>query len=321
MTDMQDLTRLTDADFAGFYEKQVRPMFEKAEGERVAGVKTFRTRLIGAIGVAVAVAGILLLFERGGNLSAFAGLFVLAMGGVYAYQPLQALSKRVKGEFLGAVANGVGVTYAAEGAGNASVHRCQRLGIMPGHDRAAYEDFFHGDRLGCQFDLFEAHLETKSTDSKGRTSYSTVFRGIVLRLAFPKSFHGVTIVRRDAGVFNALRGMGELKQVGLGDSKFEKIFEVYSNDQVEARYLVHPVFMERLLFLETGFNGKRIRCAFEDGELVVAVECDNRFELGSMFKPLPDPARARKMIDEFAGVLKLMDAVLTAEQAPLIGRT
>jgi hypothetical protein len=40
-----------------------------------------------------------------------------------------------------------------------------------------------------------------------------------------------------------------------------------------------------------------------------------------MFKPLADPARARRIIDDIAEVMKLMDAVLTAEIAPLVGRT
>jgi hypothetical protein len=106
----------------------------------------------------------------------------------------------------------------------------------------------------------------------------------------------------------------------LVDARFERAFEVYSTDQVEARTLMHPVFMERLLEMETIFKGKSVRCGFEMGDLLVAVEGGDKFEAGSMFKPLADPERARKLITEIGLVFRLIDAVLTAEQAPLVAR-
>jgi hypothetical protein len=47
--------------------------------------------------------------------------------------------------------------------------------------------------------------------------------------------------------------------------------------------------------------------------LLVAVEGGNLFEPGDLFKPLVDPARARRIVDEIAGVVKVMDQVLTAQ--------
>jgi hypothetical protein len=114
-------------------------------------------------------------------------------------------------------------------------------------------------------------------------------------------------------MFNVF-GSGEgLKRVGLEDPKFEKVFEVYGSDQVEARYLVHPVLMERLLDLEASFHGQKLRCAFEYGDLLIAVEGGNLFEPGDLFKPLPDPARARRIVEEIGKVLRVMDGVLTAQ--------
>src|SRR5262249_17869964 len=160
-----------------------------------------------------------------------------------------------------------------------------------------YEDCFSGERFKCGFTLYEAHLEEKHQTKNG-TSYSTVFRGQVVRIAFPKKFLGTTVVRRDLGWFNFVNrfGNGNLQRVGLEDSKFERDFEVYGTDQVEARELVHPVFMERLLALEAHFDGKRLRCAFEGGDLLLAVEGRDRFELGSMFRPLADRDRVRIVV-------------------------
>jgi hypothetical protein len=185
--------------------------------------------------------------------------------------------------------------------------------LIPSCDRSTFEDWFSGTHDGASFDLYEAHLERESKDDKGRSSYSTVFRGQIIRLAFPRKFLGRTIVRRDAGILNAFGGGEGLKRVGLEDPKFEKVFEVYGTDQVEARYLVHPVLMERLLDLEQSFKGEKIRCAFEWGEMLIAVEGGNLFEPGDLFKPLPDPARARRIVDEIGKVMNVMDSVLTAQ--------
>jgi hypothetical protein len=315
-----DLAHMTDAQFDALYKARIEPLFVAGDKERAGAVTTFRRRLsIGApaaVGVGIAV---WMGFSHAGA-AAIAGLVAMVVAYTVAYLPLQNLGDRMKAGALAAISEAIGVTYAGDGS-PATMPRFRRLDLVPSHDRAKFEDFFHGARQGCAFDLWEAHLEDETRDKDGHRSYTTVFRGVMMRIAFPKKFLGVTVVRRDAGIFNGLRGLGDMKPVGLGDSRFERIFEVYSNDQVEARYLVHPVFMERLMAIESAYGGKRIRCAFEEGDLLVALETGDKFEIGDMFKPLADPARARRIVEDIAGVLRLMDAVLTAEAAPLVGRT
>ena len=156
-------------------------------------------------------------------------------------------------------------------------------------------------------------------EGKNGPYWVTVFRGQLLRVSFPKKFLGVTVVRRDSGLFNFFHHFGnKLQRVGLEDPKFEREFEVYASDQVEARELIHPVFMERLLTLEKAYDGKRMRCAFQDGDLLLAVEGRDRFEVGSMFRPLADPKRVRTVVDDIAEILRLVDSMLTVERAPLI---
>jgi hypothetical protein len=189
--------------------------------------------------------------------------------------------------------------------------------LLPSCDRSNYQDRFAGSHRGCDFSFCDGHLEQR-VKTKNGSRWHTVFRGQLVRVAFPKDFGGITVVRRDAGIFNILqRWTTSLQRVGLGDSRLERAFEVYSNDQVEARYLIHPVFMERLLELETQFRGKKLRCAFVAGDLLIAIEGGDKFEIGTMFARLDDISRARGLCADIVGILRVIEAVLTAEQSAL----
>lgn len=314
-----DLAHMSDAQFDALYKNRIGPLFAEGETVRTAALAMFKKRM--AIGAPVALGlGVLafVIFQEG-----VAGLVVAVIAAVVAftmaYMPLQRLSERMKTASLTLIAEAIGASYSDGGLDPPTLGRFQDLDLLPNFDRSHFEDFFHGERQGCAFDLCEAKLEDERRTKNGKT-YVTVFRGQMIRMAFPKTFHGVTVVKRDAGVFNGLRAFGELKRVGLGDSTFEKAFEVYSNDQVEARYLVHPVFMERLIHLEQAFSGRRVRCGFQEGDLLLAVETGDRYEIGDMFKTLDDPTRARRIVGDIAEIMKLMDAVLTAEMGPLVAR-
>ena len=312
-----DLAHLDDATFQSLYAQRIEPCFAENESARVADVVTFKQRLW--IGLPIAMVLGLIVGVWASHL--VAGIVTAGIAGIlayaYAYAPLAALSKKLKRQYCTAIAQAMGATFEIGGFEPPALQRLKDLRLLPSYARSSFEDLFTGAHKGAQYQLYEAHLEQRHTDSKGRTYYSTVFRGQLIRMHFTRNFLGVTIVRRDAGVFNAFGGGmvdgKKLERVRLEDPKFEQAFEVWGNDQVEARYLLHPVMMEHLLGLEAGLKGKKLRCAFENGDVLVAVEGGNLFEPGDMFTPLVDASRARRIVDEIAGVVRVMDQVLTAQ--------
>ena len=308
-----NLAALDEAGFQSLYASRILPCFEAHEGERVAAVSTFRQRLRIGLPIVAAIAIALLLMAQQAGWGIAAGVFGALGVFVWANSDVEKVRRKVKTASLTAIADSIGVTYTLMVPAGPAFDRCMALSLLPGHDRKKFEDWFAGAHAGANFDLYEAHLERRHRDNKGRTHWSTVFRGQIVRLKFPRDFLGVTVVRRDAGIFNGLLGGRNLQRIGLEDPKFEKAFEVFGTDQVEARYLLHPVFMERLLALETAFRGKKIRCAFEQGDLLIAIEGGNRFEPGSMFKPLADEARAHALVDDLGSVMRVIDAVVTAQ--------
>lgn len=321
MSEIVNLLTLKEDGFTRLYAERIEPILRAQEAGRGTAMNAYRKRVVISVIGALAVAAISIAITPDLiNGLIFGGIALLASHW-WAYQPLQAVATNTKLQSLSAIASAIGCYYHSSGFTPAALAQFKEMKLLPACDRSSYEDCFDGKHSGCTFDFYEGHLENR-VQTKNGSRWVTVFRGQLIRIAFPKKFLGKTVVKRDAGIFNFMqRWMTGLERVGLGDSRLEKAFEVYSNDQVEARYLIHPVFMERLLDLETRFKGKALRCAFIEGDLLVAIEGGDKFEVGTMFARLDDIERVRKIVDDIAGIMHVIDAVLTAEQGVLPNET
>jgi hypothetical protein len=67
--------------------------------------------------------------------------------------------------------------------------------------------------------------------------------------------------------------------------------------------------MERLVSLERTFRGKQVRCAFAGGEMYLCCEGKNLLEAGSMRRKMDDLGRVREMLEDFAAIFLLIDAM------------
>jgi hypothetical protein len=127
-----------------------------------------------------------------------------------------------------------------------------------GIDRYKCEDMIQGKIDKTQLMFSEVHAEHKSTSGTGKnrhTEWHTIFKGIFFIADFNKNFHGRTVVLPDAaeklfGLFGQTlqswnSSYGQL--VRLEDVEFEKEFVVYGTDQIEARYILSPALMERIV--------------------------------------------------------------------------
>ena len=73
------------------------------------------------------------------------------------------------------------------------------------------------------------------------------------------------------------------QKIVLEDIEFEKRFDTYSTNQVEARYLLTTLFMKRFENLKTSFKAKNIRAEFTGEELIVLIQVDkDMFQMGSI---------------------------------------
>lgn len=258
----------------------------------------------------------------GAGLKLFAAGAAIVGVGAWGYQPIQEAKKTIKIGINEAIARDLGIEYDAEVEPGVEFDKARSYGLVPNYDRDAFEDCWYGELGGHKFNLYEAHLEERQGSGKNRR-WVTVFRGAIISLSFGREFRSTTLLQRK-GKHDKWFGLGSVKDVIELDGHrmqyvdqvhpaFEDVFEVFSDDQVEARVLIHPSYIEHLIALEKAFHGKSIRTLFVDQHLVLVVESDNMFESGSM-NANEDSRRAQETADQFGALARLIMAINQTER-------
>lgn len=306
---MSDLTaeKIDETAFEQLYASIIEPTLAPMEAERLATWKTFWRRLwMLVVPAGLALATVFSALARDADPFMWIAGFAILGGSAWIYQPLARFQTRCKAAVLSKLAEALKLSYMIEGFSPPAFDAARGFELLPYYERKTFEDLFAGHRRGCDFQLYEAHLENERGSGKNR-KWVTTFRGQIIRISFPKKFLGTTVVNRER--FFKWKRDG-FERVGLESSEFERAFEVYGTDQVEARYLVHPAFMARLIDFEAAVGGKKLRCLFHEGDLVICVEGPNMFEVVDVGKPIPEKERTKKGVLEIQSVFDVMDQVL-----------
>jgi hypothetical protein len=99
-------------------------------------------------------------------------------------------------------------------------------------------------------------------------------------------------------------------RVNLEDVVFSKKWKVYADDQVEARYVLTPALMERMLAVKKLFHGNRLDFSFWDNNLLIAVHTNkDMFETTSLFKSALDYRKVQEVICQLYSVFTVIDVL------------
>lgn len=122
-------------------------------------------------------------------------------------------------------------------------------------------------------------------------------RGLIFYADMNKSFEGQTIVVKDKGLFNAFSKYKNMERVGVESPEFEKKFEVYSDNQIEARYILTTTMLEYMEKLQETFS--LIEFSFFQQHVLIKIETKkNTFECANFFHSIIDKKRIIKNFDE-----------------------
>ena len=96
------------------------------------------------------------------------------------------------------------------------------------------------------------------------------------------------------------------KLVKLENVEFEKKFAVYSTDQLEARYILTPLLMERLLAVQTAERSP-IRVLFENSNIIVAIPRSGNWLEPPFFGAFDKLETLQQTIQEIISMVKLVE--------------
>lgn len=185
-------------------------------------------------------------------------------------------------------------------------------------DRFAGEDLVSGTlgQTSIRFSEIHAEYKTESRDSDGnsQTNWHTIFKGVFLIADFNKHFRNLTLVLPDTAeklfgwVGEKLQAMNVTRPelVKLEDPEFENHFVVYSENRVEARYILSPSLMRRLVDYRKKTR-KNLSISFVNDHIMMAIPYSHNLFEPNILKSNLAFETIKKFLEDihlFAGVVE-----------------
>ncbi|ABV89365.1 DUF3137 domain-containing protein [Shewanella pealeana] len=278
-------------EFKQYYQQHLEPLTSKFENARVASLKACRQRLYLCAAIYIGIAILAFMFMPYLNFSDplmvyLIGLVLLTLPFAWwVFRPIKHYKTDVKQKIYPLIFKYFGHDFIFCKEHKMSLSALKASKLLPYYESASFDDYVQGTYKNIEIAINELQL-TKQVKRDKSTDTVTVFKGVMIELSSHKDFRGHTVVVKNrGGLVNFLSDSFKgLERVKLEDPIFEKQFDVFSTDQIEARYLLTVTFMERLQELSASF-GNKIQCAFYRNKLLIMLGSkENRFEMASIFK-------------------------------------
>ncbi|MBQ8869809.1 MAG: DUF3137 domain-containing protein [Alphaproteobacteria bacterium] len=298
------------AEFDEYFWRKMYPLMAEKEKVRQRYVSDFKKLLVISLFVLPAIIYLLcnILYYAGDDGTVIGNLILAAITiNVFIIRgPAVRYKRRVKNDMMNCFIKFFDEFKYEYGRG-LNLHEMEDLYIFPNADECVVDDCFFGVYNGVNVKVCEQQLIKKIKTSKGSKKV-TVFAGIILELDMNKNFSAHTFVIKDKGILNRLNGKKGFERVALEDVTFEKEFEAYCQNQIEARYLLTTAFMERMLKLKKLYKGSDIQFSFVNSKVIIAINTGkNMFEPCSLFKSNLQEKQIYQVFEQFMTIFKIVD--------------
>ncbi len=286
----------TTSELTDFYYKTLFPILEKLEKDRKA--LRYRVILIGAffsIITAFITFSLRTWIEQSLDILAYIAIVYFAIGAFIYKSLIGGYVEEFKNKIIEPLINEIDRTLHYTSILHVPQRFFERSKLFKSKvDRMNGNDFVRGeiDKIPIQFS--DVHAEQRHKDSKGRESWSTIFKGLFIVSEFNKDFSAETVILPDTAqnAFGNLIGnwlqennFSRDELVKMDDPAFEKEFVVYSNDQIEARYILTHSLMKKLLIFKKK-SQHPLYVSFVKNHIHIAVEYNKDLFEPSIFHSL-----------------------------------
>lgn len=287
-------------------------LLDELEAARADTLRRVACRTLWRVPLGAAVALVATIY--GEESDAFDHVSTVVMGGfggyLWASWKLQDRYRRLyKERVLPVLAGRFGsITYRV--ATEPDMRRLRDEGIFGKFDRTVAEDELAGAYRGLPVSVLELTLLSGSGDDE-----KTNFDGLLVEVEMPRRLSGTTAIVADAGLLGTLRewlpGNGR-RRVRLEDPDFERRYQVWGSDQIAARSLLTPAFMERFMALSErpGF-GRPLALAADKRLLLAIPKSDGAdyFEPPGYLKHAASKDALARLDRDLSAIFALVDAV------------
>jgi hypothetical protein len=307
----------------------LRPVLAELESARMEMVRQVNARAMTRVPVGAAAGAALWFLEQLSgrpNADGLSGVVfsLVSLIGVGAMAGYYAASRRRKEEYARLYAGRVLPLLAAR-FGSLSFRSPAQFdlraltaeSLFDDFDRAVADNEFFGTHRGLPISIVTLRL-TSGSGKQRRVS----FEGLLVEVTLPRNLQATTAVIAGTGGFGQLRHWlttSGRQRVDLEDPRFAASYDVWSTDQIAARALLTPAFMERLLALSgpaSNIDGRPLVVA-RDNRLTLVIPRSGRdhFLAPGFREAAASRASLIALYDRIAAVLAIADAVIDLDQA------
>lgn len=291
-----------------FYDFKLVPIIEMFEKERKKILNWFRIKFFIWLILVIVIANASLLI--------FAILFALISYPAVIWH-LKKYKGALKDKLIPVILEYFDGKFAYESSADSIDFNCwYSYGIMPKFNKLRAEDYIVGIQGDIQIELAELSLSNVTIYESNRpnvpdTKHEDIaFHGLCVMLTFNKHFDHRIVALPKGEYLGGLASFSDekLERVRLEDPRFESIFDLYGSDQVEARYIFTPTFMERLVALQSELGSSELRCSFYNDKLQILIPTDyDHFRVGSIFKEIDFVNEFHMILKEMSHIGKIID--------------
>ena len=170
------------------------------------------------------------------------------------------------------------------------------------------EDYISGKLNATDFKMSELHSMYEVKNKNGKTKH-TIFQGLFMVADFHKYFHSETYILPET-MWQSI-GLHKKKHEGadlitMENEAFERRFRVFSTSDQDARYILSPSMMERILELQTKY-GNEISLSFRGTNVYIALSTEMDFFEHNMKKPVNEKTLIHGHLEDLKEMLATID--------------
>lgn len=296
-------------NFSQFFRRKIAPNLRAFEAQRIRTLILYR--ILNTLGVTLQGAILFFIFPTDNEISEAVFLPIIIFCGL-AQWIKKSYTRKVKAKIFDTLFSFLGnFKYIENNSIFTTSAKYKAIPMIGNFNRTpVVDDYIEGTYKNLPVTIEELHLRYVSGSGKRRHE-RTVYKGLLF--TFPQlKKTAATIITANRGFSYATKAKEIVK---LEDVEYEKIYETSSDDQIEARYILTPKFMEKLKQLKA--KKMNVAVCFHAKNIYIGIRTNKDMFEPSITRPVTDIVSYRQVINELKDILEIIDILELEKKAIL----